>query len=201
MTHSPTRLKETRDDVKYDADELHATAQSFMDSWRSRMREISEETLGEIYVKILPYIETDSWTNYREALRVELEHEYKFSSFKKDWATNFRRAVFVENREELAALISGDILARIKHLEDCKQEFEQLRYSPIGDRYQDIVKERDRLRAALELAKESLEQIHKKLTPCIPKMDGRDSWQIHQRFIDDVYIKATAAIEKILEGK
>lgn len=146
-------------DVKYDADELHATAQSFMDSWRSRMRDISEEVLGEIYVKVLPYIETDSWTNYREALRIELEHEYKFSSFRKDWATAFRRAVFVENREEISTLISKDILARIKSLEDCRQDFEQFRYSPTGDRYQDIVRDRDKLLKQFNKAIEALDTL------------------------------------------
>jgi hypothetical protein len=139
-----------RQDVKYDSDKLQADAQCFIDSFKVKMRSIADEAMGELYSKVMPYIETDAWTNYREALRIELEHEYMYSNFRDDWASNFRRAVFVENRDEISDLISKDILKRIKHMEDCKQEFEMFRYSPKGDSYQDILKERDEYRVALE---------------------------------------------------
>lgn len=128
-------------DVKYDAEKLAVEAQAHIDKFRKQMKDIADECLGEIYVNCIPYIETDTWTNYREDLRIELQHEYKFSTFKLDWAVDFRRAVFVENREEISKLIEADILKRIKHLEDCRQEFDQYRYHPACDRYQDKVKE------------------------------------------------------------
>lgn len=137
-------------DVKYDPEKLNKEGQEFMEKFRARMKDIAQETLGELYVNLMPYLETDTWTNYRETLRVELEHEYKFSHFKKEWAVNFRRAVFVENREEISKLIEQDILKRIKHLEDCKQEFEQFRYTPLGDTYQDLKRENERLQRALD---------------------------------------------------
>lgn len=137
-------------DLKYDSNKLEKDAQEFLNKFKIKMKAISEEILGEIYVNIGPYIETDQWINYREALRIELEHEYKYSTFKADWAINFRRAVFVENREEISKLISEDILKKIKHLEDCKQEFEQFRYTPSGDTYQDLKKENEILRQKLE---------------------------------------------------
>ena len=133
-------------DVKYDAEKVQKDAQEYIDCFRMKMKEIAEQTLGEIYVNCVPYIETDTWTNYRESLRIELEHEYKFSNFKQDWATRFRRSVFLENRDEISKLIEADILKRIKHLEDCKQEFEQFRYTPLGDTYQDLKKENDKLK-------------------------------------------------------
>ena len=141
-------------DVKHDAEKLQKDSQEFMDKFRSRMKDIADETLGELYVNILPYVDTDSWTNYREALRIDLEHEYKFRKFKEPWATNLRRAIFVENREELSNLISDDILKRIKHLEDCRQEYEQFRYTPLGDTYQDIKRQNTSLRESLSYALE-----------------------------------------------
>lgn len=137
-------------DVKYNAEKLQAEGQAFIDRFRAKMEKIAEETLGQIYSNVMPYIETDTWTNYREELRLELEHEYKYSKFKETWASNFRRAVFVENREEISKLISQDILNRIKHLEDCKQEFEMFRYTPLGDTYQDLKRENERLKALIE---------------------------------------------------
>jgi hypothetical protein len=151
------RDKLDNEDVTYDPEKLQADAQNFIDSFRVKMKHISEEILGEIYVNVGPYVETDQWTNYRESLRIELEHEYKYSKFKSEWATNFRRAVFVENREEISNLISDDILKRIKHLEDCKQEFEQFRYTPLGDTYQDLKNKNTRIDEALKVAIEALE--------------------------------------------
>ena len=152
-----------KEDVTYNPNKLQKEAQEFIDKFRLKMKDISEEILGEIYVNIGPYIETDQWVNYREALRIELEHEYKYSNFKSDWATNFRRAVFVENREEISKLISEDILKRIKHLEDCKQEFEQFRYTPLGDTYQDLKNKNTQTNEALKIAIEALEKTSKLL--------------------------------------
>lgn len=134
-----------RIDVRYDSEKIKQDADSYIDKFRLRMKDVVDEIFGQAYVNCLPYLETDSWTNYREALRIELEHEYMYSKFKNNWATNFRRAVFVENREEISKLIGEDILKRIKELEDIKQEFDMFRYSPGGDRYQDKVKELDKL--------------------------------------------------------
>lgn len=137
-------------DVKYDENKLQAEAAEFIEKFRARFRAITEEAFGEIYVNLMPHLETDTWTNYREALRIELEHEYKFTNFRKEWATNFRRAVFVENREEISKLISDDILKRIKHLEDCAREFEQFRYSTSGPSYAELKSENERLNKLLE---------------------------------------------------
>lgn len=163
-------------DIKYDAEKLASEAQSHIDKFRHKMKEIAEECLGEIYVNITPYIETDSWTNYREALRIELQHEYKYSNFKQDWAVDFRRAVFVENREEISKLIESDILKRIKHLEDCNQEFDQFRYSPGGDRYQDLVTKHERVIEAhdfqVKLNKE-LQNLLKQVQPEVEKLNSQ----------------------------
>ncbi len=147
----------SRLDLKYDAEKLQAEAQTFIDKFRSRMKDIADETLGELYANIMPYVETDTWTNYRESLRLELEHQYKYSRFKDEWAIDFRRAVFVENRDEISKLIEQDILKRIKLLEDCRQEYEQFRYTPLGDTYQDLKRDNELLRAQLAAAVEQLE--------------------------------------------
>jgi hypothetical protein len=130
-------------DVKFDQEKIEKEGAEYLSLFATKMRDLAAEIIGEIEVKTLPHIETDAWTNYREALRLELEREYKYSHFKKEWATEFRRAVFVENREEISKLISEDILKRIKHLEDCKQEYECFRYTPLGDTYQCLKKKLD----------------------------------------------------------
>lgn len=130
-------------DVTYDSETLRKEAQEVLDSFRKKLKDICEETLGELYVNIMPYCETDTWMNYREAMRLELERDYKYSKFKNEWSRDLRRAIFVENREEIIPLLEKDIYERIKQLEDTTQEYEMFRYSPRGDCYQDIKKKLD----------------------------------------------------------
>jgi hypothetical protein len=184
------RDKLDNENVTYETDKLQKDAQDFINKFRIKMKDISEEILGEIYVNVGPYVETDQWTNYRESLRLELEREYKFSTFKKEWATNFRRVVFVENREEISKLISDDILKMIKHLEDCKQEFEQFRYTPLGDTYQDLKKKNTQTNEALKVAVEALEWIEAGLGGMF--MDNEDSDKM-------IYEKSEKALAKIKE--
>ena len=138
------------EDLTYDAEKLGKDAEEFIESFKKRMSDIVDETLGNAYCSILPYIETDAWTNYRQALRTEMEHEYKYSSFKTKYAKDLRKAIFVENREEISKLISDDIKERIKELEDRHQEFDMFRYSPGGDGYSDKVRENEKLKECLE---------------------------------------------------
>lgn len=140
-------------DVKYDQEKLQIEAQNFMDSFKEKLKSIVDETMGEAYVNIMPYCESDTWTNYREALRIELENEYKHSAFKNEWATNLRRTIFKENQEELSQLISKDLLKRIKELEDSRQEYEVFRYTPLGDTYQCLKKENAELKEKLDSLK------------------------------------------------
>lgn len=125
-------------DVKYSSEEIEKDGAEYLNKFALRMKELAAEIIGDIEVKTLPHIETDAWTNYREALRTDLEHEYKYSQFKSEWAVNFRRVVFKENRDEISKLISDDILKRIKVLEDRVQEYDCYSYMPGGDKYQEI---------------------------------------------------------------
>jgi len=185
-------------DVKYNQDKLEKDSQSFMDTYRSRMKDVADEILGELYVNVMPYLETDTWSNYRQALRTELEHEYKFSKFKCDWATNFRRAVFVENREEISKYIESDILKIIKQLEDNHQEYEGFRYTPMGDTYQCLKKENGKLEAInkqineqlmnFDVSKEKLEAELKKNEAIRGMLAGVLSDYL-DRDIIDIYIK------------
>ena len=130
---------ELREKASKDAEELYK-------SFCAKLRKACDEILGDFEVNCVTYLESDAWSNYREAIRIEMAHEYKYSDFKNDWAKDLRRAIFVENREELAQLLSKDMLERIKYLEDCKQEYDQFRYSPGGDRYIDKCREVDQLK-------------------------------------------------------
>lgn len=116
-------------DVKYDAEKLQQDAKAFLESFKQSMTKIADECISNLYTDCLPHIETDSWTNYREALRLEVETEYKESKFKSQWAMDLRRTILKENRDELVKLLNHDLLVRIKQLEDQLREYERFRYT------------------------------------------------------------------------
>ena len=103
-------------------------AEEIYKSFAKRIKSLCDEALGELEVNCLPHLETDAWTNYREELRIELAHEYKYSKFKDDWAKDLRRAILIENKEELVSLLNKDLVVRCKRLEDRVKDYEQFRY-------------------------------------------------------------------------
>lgn len=48
---------------------------------------------------------------------------------------------------------------------------------------------------------EALEEIHKKLVPKIPRMDGKESWTPQQKFIDEIVTEALANLPESLRGE
>lgn len=92
-----------------------------IERFKSKVRICAEETISELYCNLLPHIETDSWTNYREQCRLEL---YKFyvksetASVEEAWASSVREAIFKEYRAELEKGIIADLNKRISNLEE-----------------------------------------------------------------------------------
>jgi hypothetical protein len=51
-------------------------AEALIEAFKVRVKKAAAQTIGELYGNVMPYIETDSWTNYREACRLALHHYY-----------------------------------------------------------------------------------------------------------------------------
>ena len=64
-----------KEEFKYDPAELDKQGQSYMDTFKKKMKALCEEILGDVYVDLMPHIESDTWTNYRNVLRDEYEYE------------------------------------------------------------------------------------------------------------------------------
>lgn len=105
-----------KEEFKYDPAELDKQGQSYMDTFKKKMKALCEEILGDVYVDLMPHIESDTWTNYRNVLRDEYEYELKNSKFKSEYAVRFRKVIFQENRKEMAELINQDLLEENKKL-------------------------------------------------------------------------------------
>lgn len=112
---------ELKEKVDKDAEEIYK-------NFCTKLRKVCDEVLGDFEVNCITYLESDAWSNYREAIRIEMSHEYKYSTFKDEWAKNLRRAILVENKEELVPLLNKDLVERCKQLEDQVKEYERFRY-------------------------------------------------------------------------
>lgn len=97
----------------------HLEANELLNSFRERMKKIADEVMGELYVNVMPYIETDSWLNYRETLRCELMNKYRTvetCTSEEYWAKSVREAIYKQFNAELKQGIIRDLEEQIEEL-------------------------------------------------------------------------------------
>ena len=82
-----------------------------------KMKKVQEETLGEIYCELMPHIEHDSWTNYRNYLQEGFTNGWIKDDFRRSFHADLRRTILRENKEELLGLLNQDLVERVKSLE------------------------------------------------------------------------------------
>lgn len=68
--------------------------------------------------KWVDWIESDSWSNYRDQLKHALEYDYA-SILEQDsyWAKNVRKLILKEHKEELLACLNLDLITQIETLQ------------------------------------------------------------------------------------
>lgn len=92
-------------------------AEIVIERFKKRMKDIAEETLGEVYVDIADHIESDSWVNFRNSLldgfkgygNRNIQGRYDFKLI--------REQIYFQFRDELIKDLDQDNLERIKNLE------------------------------------------------------------------------------------
>jgi len=99
-------------------------AQKIMDRFKPQLKNIMEEVMGQLYTDVSYYIESDHWTNYRNALmngfkdygggKPNHEHDYK----------ELRQAIYRNNKEEIVKDLNQDLVEEIYEL---KKQIEYMR--------------------------------------------------------------------------
>jgi hypothetical protein len=90
---------------------------------------IAEEVTSDLYVHVMPFIESDSWGNFRNAVmdgykdygnrNIQAAYDFK----------EIRQAILEKHREEIIMDLNQDLLAEIKSLKkQLKIEREMQRY-------------------------------------------------------------------------
>jgi hypothetical protein len=92
-------------------------ADAFLESFREKMKKVADDVLAEVYTSCVPYIETDSWANFRRELldgfrnynNRKIQGEYDFAEI--------RAQIYKDYRAELIPDMDQDLVkenARLK---------------------------------------------------------------------------------------
>lgn len=97
-------------------------AQALIDKFKSDAKKILnqllDDYLGNVYVDLLPEIESDSWSNYRNALMDGFRnYDNRLIQNRFDFK-EIRQAIFKQFKEEIIKDLDQDNLDKIKNLQD-----------------------------------------------------------------------------------
>lgn len=101
-----------------------------LEQFRRKMHDLANEVMGNLYVDVLPYLETDAWLNYREKLRLELQNKYvnrETCTSDEAWAKMIREAIFVQFKEELTNGIIKDLQTELDNWKKSYYELQRMR--------------------------------------------------------------------------
>ena len=91
-------------------------AQRIMDSFKPKIAALIRELMGDLYTDVSYYVESDHWTNYRNAFLDGFKnygsgkpnHEYDYKEL--------RQAIYQNHKEEIVGDLNQDILEENKRL-------------------------------------------------------------------------------------
>lgn len=89
-------------------------AEQIIEHFKTKIKAVLDECVGELYVNCLPYIETDSWNNFRNEVAAGMKG-YKSRGIY-DWK-DIRAKILAEHREDLINDLNQDHLKRIEELQ------------------------------------------------------------------------------------
>lgn len=101
-------------------------AQKLLDRFKEQMKKIATEVIGDLYCDVALYIESDSWTNFRNEImdgyrnynNRKIQAEYDFAKI--------REAIYKEYREELIKDLNQDM---VKEVEELKKQLKDTQES------------------------------------------------------------------------
>lgn len=91
-------------------------AQELISKFKAQLAKAAEEAISDLYTDIAPFIESDSWGNYRNAImdgfknygnrKIQSPHDFK----------EIRQAILAEFRADLIEDLNQDLLEEIESL-------------------------------------------------------------------------------------
>jgi len=92
-------------------------AVKLIESFKAEIAKAGERCVRDFYCDILPFIETDAWSNFRQAL-LDALCDYKNRHSNKYDFKKIREAIYKQFREEIIEDLNADL---VKEVEELKQ--------------------------------------------------------------------------------
>ena len=89
-------------------------AQRIMDSFKPMITKLVEDILSDLYADVVYHVESDSWTNYRNALMDGFKG-YSNRNHKHDFA-ELRKAIYENHKEQIVEDLNQDLVEEIENL-------------------------------------------------------------------------------------
>jgi len=96
-------------------EEAQKEAMTLLGNFKDKIQKIAEEVIGDLYIKVMPYIESDTWNNFRNEImggfqdyNNKIKNEYDFKTI--------RESIFKQHKEELIKDLNQDLLKEIEKL-------------------------------------------------------------------------------------
>ena len=107
------------------SEEGQKEAVALIEDFKAKLKKAADETIGELYCNVMPYIETDSWTNFRNELMAgfrdygnrKIQGEYDFKQIRAAIFNDFREEIMAEMPEELREE-NARLRDQLKHLSE-----------------------------------------------------------------------------------
>ena len=106
-------------------DEAKQEAEQLLSMFTEKMQGIAEEIIGDVYVKLMPYIDTDTWSNVRNQFIDDLRHYPQLCNHHAYDIKAIRRKMLDEYRDEIVNDIITDLQDENKRLNNRITELQQ----------------------------------------------------------------------------
>lgn len=103
-------------------------ALALVEHFKSKMRIVASAAIDDIYTDIPDYIESDSWTNYRNTLLAGLCDYRNSQKYRYDFQ-KIRQAIYQQFKEEITKDLNQDLLEEIESLKKSLEYEREMRRS------------------------------------------------------------------------
>ena len=93
-------------------------AQRIMDSFKPRLAKLMDEVMGDLYVDVVAYVDSDSWTNYRNDLMDGFKGYKNGSDNHGHDFKELRQAIYANHKEEIIKDLNQDLVGEVEKLKE-----------------------------------------------------------------------------------
>ena len=100
-------------------------AQKIMDSFKPKLAKLMNEVLSDLYTDVSYYVESDHWTNYRNAL---MDGFNGYGGGKQDnhyCYKELRQAIYRNHKDEIVRDLNQDLVEENKQLKEYIEQLQQ----------------------------------------------------------------------------